>query len=98
MHYQRHSNQFKEAVLNKLSQSDLSTSQFPQQEGINISTLYSWQNRFNTSGFSVSKVSSPDNFFSEEKFSVVLETSTLTEIELSECCRTKCLYPEQIKA
>jgi transposase len=98
MHYQRHSNQFKEAVLNKLSQSDLFTSQFAQQEGINISTLYSWQNRFNTSGFSVSKVSSSDNFFSEEKFSVVLETSTLTEIELSECCRTKCLYPEQIKA
>lgn len=26
MHYQRHSNQYKEAVLNKLSQSDLSTS------------------------------------------------------------------------
>ena len=93
MRYQRHSNQFKVAVLNKLSQSDLSTSQFAQQEGINISTLYSWQNRFNTSGFSVSKVSSPDKWSNEEKFSVVLEASTLAEIELSECCRTKCLYP-----
>lgn len=98
MHYQKHSNQFKEAVLNKLSQSDLSVSQFVQQEGINISTPYSWQKRFNTSGFSVSKVSSSDKWSNEEKFSVVLETSTLTEIELSEYCLTKGLYPEQVRA
>ena len=94
MHYQKRSNQFKEAVLIKLSQSDLSTIQFAQQEGINISTLYNWQKRFNTSGFSVSKVSSSDKWSNEEKFCVVLEKSTLTEIELSEYCRTKSLYPE----
>ena len=46
----------------------------------------------------MSKISSSDKWSSEEKFAVVLETSTLSEIELSEYCRTKGLYPEQIKA
>jgi transposase-like protein len=97
VHYQRHSSQFKEAVLNKLSQSGLSVRKFAEQESINLSTLYSWQKQFNTAGLSVSKISSSDKWSSEEKFSAVLETSTLSEIELSEYCRTKGLYPEQIK-
>jgi len=96
--YQRYSSQFKEAILNKLSQSGLSVRKFAVQEGINISTLYSWQKQFNTSGLSVTKVSSSDKWSSEEKFSVVLETATLSEVELSEYCRVKGLYPEQIKA
>ena len=98
MDYQRYSNPFKEAILNKLSQSGLSVRKFAEQEGINISTMYSWQKQFNISGLKVSKVSSSDKWSSEEKFAVVLETSTLSEVELSEYCRTKGLYPEQIKA
>jgi transposase len=96
--YQRYSSKFKEAILNKLSQSDLSVRKFAAQESINLSTLYSWQKQFNTSGLKVSKVSSSDKWSSEEKFAVVLETSTLSEIDLSEYCRTKGLYHEQIKA
>jgi transposase len=98
VNYQRHSSQFKEAILNKLSQSGLSVRKFAEQDGINLSTLYSWQKQFNTSGLKVSKVSLSDKWSSEEKFAVVLETSTLSEIELSGYCRTKGLYPEQIKA
>ncbi len=98
MDYQRYSSQFKEAILNKLSQSGLSVRKFAEQEGINTSTLYSWQKQFNTSGLNVSKASSSDNWSSEEKFSVVLESATLSEVELSEYCRVKGLYPEQIKA
>ena len=98
MHYQRHSSQFKEAILNKLSQSGLSVRKFAEQEGINISTLYSWQKQFNASGLIVSKSSSSDKWSSEEKFAVVLETSTLSEVELSEYCRVKGLFSEQIKS
>ncbi len=96
MDYQRYSSQFKEAILNKLSQRGLSVKKFVEQEGINISTLYSWQKQFNVSGLKVSKVSSSDEWSSEEKFAVVLETSTLSEVELSEYCRVKGLYPEQM--
>jgi len=98
MKYQHYSKEFKEAILKKLSQSDLSVRQFAQQEGINLSTLYSWQKQFKVSGFSVTKLGTPDKWSAEEKFAAVLETATLSEIEVSEYCRTKGLYPEQIKA
>jgi transposase len=39
VHYQRHSSQFKEAILNKLIESGLSVKKFAEQEGINLSTL-----------------------------------------------------------
>ncbi len=98
MKYQHYSTEFKEAILKKLSQSDLSVSQFARQEGINLSTLYSWQKQFKTIGFSVSKVIPSDKWSAEEKFAIVLETATLSEIEVNEYCRIKGLYPEQIKA
>lgn len=97
MHYERYSSQFIEAILNKLSKSGLSVRKFAELEGINLSTLYSWQKKFNTAGFSVSKESSSDKWSSEEKFAVVLETSALAEAELSEYCRAKGLYLEQVK-
>lgn len=98
MNYQHYSKEFKETILKKLSQSDCSVSQFAQQEGINLSTLYSCQKQFKTAGFKASKAGAPDKWSAEEKFSVVLETASLSEIEVSEYCRTKGLYPEQIKA
>lgn len=97
MDYQRHSSAFKEAILQKLIQSELSRREFAEQEGIKLSTLYSWQKQFNTSGFSESKVSSSDKWSNEEKFAVVLETAVLSEAELNEYCRVKGLYPEQVK-
>ena len=33
----------------------------------------------------------------EDKFIVVLETANLSEIEFSEYCREKGIYPEQVK-
>jgi transposase len=46
----------------------------------------------------VSKVSASDKWSSEEKFSVILETATLSAVELSAYCRAKGLYPEQVNA
>ena len=97
MDYQRYSNQLKEAILTKLSQSGLSVRKFAAQEGINLSTLYSWQKQFNSSGLNVTKVSSSDKWSSEEKFAVILEAATLLAVELSKYCRVKGFYPEQKK-
>jgi transposase-like protein len=97
MKHQQYSSKFKEAILKKLSQSELPVSQFARQESINPSTLYSWQRQFKTTGFSMSKIIPADKWSTEEKFAIVLETATLTEIEVSEYCRTKGLYPEQVK-
>jgi transposase-like protein len=75
----------------------MSVRKFSQQEGINLSTMYSWLKQFKTSGINVSKSSSSDRWSAQEKFSIVLETATLSEVELSEYCRSKGLYPEQVK-
>jgi transposase len=40
----------------------------------------------------------PAGLSSEEKFAVVVETAHLNELELSEYCRRKGLYPAQISA
>jgi len=45
----------------------------------------------------MTKVSS-DSLSSAEKFSIVMETASLNEVDLSEYCRRKGLYPEQISA
>ena len=39
-----------------------------------------------------------DNWPAEAKFAAVLHAASLSEIELSEYCRSKGLYPEQISA
>jgi transposase-like protein len=51
MKYQHYSKEFKETILKKLNQSDCSVSQFAQQEGIKLSTLYSWQKQFKVGGY-----------------------------------------------
>lgn len=39
---------------------------------------------------------SPEDWGGEAKFAVVLETAPLNSVELSEYCRAKGLYPEQV--
>jgi transposase len=80
---------FKEAIIKKYVNSDLSMRGFSRQEGISLSTLCGWQKKYQVEGRCVSKVSNSGQWSTEEKFSVVLETSTLSEVELSEYCRTK---------
>ena len=43
------------------------------------------------------KYKNADKWSSQDKFMVVLETANLTEIEFSEYCREKGIYPEQVK-
>lgn len=96
----RYSQEHKEAVIKKFVQSDLSLREFALQEGISLSTLHNWKKTFLPEHQCESTMSNitqnPDHWSSEQKFAVVLETATLSESELSEYCREKGLYPEQI--
>ena len=87
----------KKAVIRKLVESGLSLRQFAKLESINLSTLYSWRDKYLKAGSSLADSNSSDDWSPEQKFSIVLETASLSEIELSEYCREKGLYPEQIK-
>ncbi|GAA5134754.1 transposase [Thalassotalea piscium] len=87
----------KKAVIRKLIESGLSLRQFAKLESINLSTLYSWRDKYLKAGSSLTDSNNSNGWSPEQKFSIVLETATLSEIELSEYCREKGLYPEKIK-
>jgi transposase-like protein len=87
----------KKTVIRKLVESDLSLREFAKLESINLSTLYSWRDKYLETGASLADSNNSKGWSAEQKFSIVLETASLSEIELSEYCREKGLYPEQVK-
>jgi transposase len=90
----------KQAVLSKmLSPNPLTVSALAKQEGISEATLYNWRKQLRQEGRPVPEHDrTSENWSAETKFAVVVETAALTETELAEYCRSKGLYPEQIKA
>ena len=90
----------KAALISKLlPPQNMSVAELSRQEGISQATLYAWRTKLKAGGAVVpGDKSSADNWSAEAKFAAVLHTATLSEIELSEYCRSKGLYPEQIGA
>ncbi len=69
-----------------------------QEEGIPVSTIYTWRSKAREAGELLPYGSSyPAGWNSKDKFLAVLETSSLSEIEISKYCRKKGIYPEQIQ-
>jgi transposase len=67
--------------------------------GIPESTLYTWRSK--NKHLNAIDPNETDEFkknTGEEKLTIVIETSSMNESELSEYCRRKGLYPYQIKA
>lgn len=96
----RYSPERKAALLKKLLPPvNLSVAELARQEGISEPTLYHWRKQAKSEGAAVpGDKKLPDDWPAEAKFAVVVETATLSEIELSQYCRSKGLYPEQVKA
>jgi len=70
-----------------------------EQEGIGKGTLYNWLNQAKEQGAAVpGSGKTSEQWSAESKFSVVVEAASKSESELSEYCRSKGLYPEQVKA
>jgi transposase-like protein len=73
--------------------------QLAREEGISDVTFYTWLKQANSAGAAVlggQKLT--DNWSAEARLAVVIETTALSEIEFSEYCRRKGLYPQQVKA
>ena len=96
----RYSEERKAAVLRKLlPPNNQSVQAVSMEEGISDGTLYNWRNDAKKQGAPVpGSGKQTDEWSPEAKFAVVVETATMTEVELSEYCRSKGLYPEQIRA
>lgn len=68
-------------------------------EGIGLQTLYNWRDKAKLQGRPVpGNKPTPDQWSAEAKLAVVIETGSMSEAELSEYCRAKGLYVEQVKA
>ena len=89
----------KEAILKKLLPPvNKSVAEVAKEEGIPSGTIYNWRVKANQSGVPLPrKTSKTENWTAETKLSVVIETASLSESELSQYCRGKGLYSEQVK-
>ncbi len=95
----RYSEERKAAILKKLlPPHNRSVPDVAQEEGICVATLYNWRKTLKQNGLPVpGNEHNSEQWPAEAKFAVVIETATLSETELSEYCRSKGLYPEQVQ-
>lgn len=99
MSYAKYPKEMKEAVIARMLQGDETVTDIQRDTGIGINTLYRWRDKaLNQNGLSATtKYKNADKWNSQDKFTVVMETANLSEIEFSEYCREKGIYPEQVK-
>ena len=95
----RYSEERKTSVLKKLlPPHNYSVTEVAETEGISAATLYNWRLSAKQQGVAVpGSGKTSNNWSAEAKFAVVIETAAMSESELSEYCREKGLYPEQVK-
>lgn len=68
-----------------------------KETGVSDATLYKWRKDYRKRGIAVpGDNSKPEDWIAEDKLAVVIETAGMNGAQLSEYCRSKGLYPEQI--
>ena len=95
-----YSPELKEALLRRmLPPNNESISKISKEEGISEQTLRNWRDKARADGIAApGKDALPDNWSTQDKFLIVVETASMNETELAEYARKKGLYVEQIKA
>jgi transposase-like protein len=93
-----YSKERKQAIIEKMMPpQNCSISKIKKETGISDATLYNWRKQAKVKGLVVpGDGKNPEDWSSEDKFMVVLETATLNEAELANYCREKGLYTDQI--
>lgn len=94
----RYSKEQKDKVVARILSGEETIVDISRDTGINANTLYRWRVGAKRTGLSsTTKYKNADKWSAEDKFMVVLETANLSELEFSEYCRKKGIYPEQVK-
>nr|WP_240353601.1 IS3 family transposase [Cohnella algarum] len=73
-------------------------SRLAKEIGLSETTLFKWKKAAKAQGMIPGDDVQPERWSTQEKFAVVVETASLSEIELAEYCRTKGLFVEQVEA
>ena len=89
----------KESVLRKMMPPhNRSVKQLAQEEGISEATLFNWRKQAREKGLLMPNGDSgPEGWTARDKFAAVVESASLNEHELSEYCRKKGIYPQQLE-
>ena len=74
-------------------------SSIAKETGLSEGTPYPWRKRACSNGLAIpSGEIETERWSIRDKFNIVLETATLSKVELAEYCRSKGLFAEQVKA
>jgi len=94
----RYSAERKSSVLKKLlPPHNRAIPEVAKEEGISDQSLYNWLKQARHKGLvAPGKKDKSESWSAQAKLATVIETATMTELELGEYCRSKGLYPEQI--
>lgn len=95
----RYPKERKEAVLQKMMPpQNRSIVELAAEEGISEATLYNWRREARNRGLLMPDADAgPEGWSAQDKFNAVIESAALNEAELSEYCRKKGLYAQQLE-
>ena len=95
-----YSKEFKDSILRRmLPPNNESISTIAKEEGLSEQTLRNWRDKALKEGYAAPGTDSqPDNWSTQDKFLVVVETASMNEADLAEYARKKGLFVEQIRA
>jgi len=96
----QYSTERKEALLRQMMPpQNRPVSELARESGITEQTLYTWRRQLRNQGTPVpGSGKNAEEWTSEDKFAVVLETAALNTADLAEYCRGKGLFVEQVAA
>lgn len=91
-----YSESFKEALVKKaLLQPDISSRRLAKEAGVSNSALYNWIMRYKKAN-NVTNGSNSNNWTIEERFNMLIESSSLTEEQQGAYCRRKGIFKHQL--
>lgn len=96
----KYSKEFKDSLTRRmLPPNNEAISKISKEEGISEQTLRNWRNKARAGGVAApGNDAVSDKWSTQDKFLIVVETSSMNETELAEYARKKGLYVEQIIA
>lgn len=95
-----YSEEFKSSIIQRMMPpQNESVTSIAKETGVSENTLYQWKRKARANGFAVpAGEEESEKWSTQDKFLIVVETASLSEVELAEYCRSKGLFAEQVQA